>query len=84
MSEAGVSLIVHFLPIDERYCHEEENRLPVVLYLPSGEINMQVMPVRCRPLDEEEPGKGFFMGARITEIDPDERTCLNEYLRALS
>jgi hypothetical protein len=56
--------------------------LPVVLYLPAGEVHMQVAPVHCQPLDEKEPGKGFFMGARIREIETEERDCLIEYLRA--
>jgi hypothetical protein len=82
LSEAGVSLVVPFLSIDKRYCCEEEQMLPVVLYLPGGEVHMRVAPVHCQLLDEKEPGKGFFMGARIREIETEERACLIEYLRA--
>lgn len=84
LSEAGVSLVVPLIPIDERYCDEAAHRLPLKLYLPSGEVTMQVVPVRCHPLDEAEPGKGFFMGAEIAEIDKDERRRLIEYLHTCS
>ena len=84
LSEAGVSLIVPFVPIDETYCDEEERRLPLKLYLPTGEVTMWIVPVRCRPLDEEEPGEGFLMGAEIAEMDNVERAQFNEYLRTFS
>lgn len=83
LSEAGVALVVPFLPIDESYCWEESDSLQITLYLPTGVVSMQVAPVRCRPLDDKEPGKGFFMGAQITEIDEVERASLTEYLNAI-
>ncbi|MDQ3821115.1 MAG: PilZ domain-containing protein [Acidobacteriota bacterium] len=84
LSEAGVSLIVPLVSIDERYCNEEERTLPLTLYLPVGQVYMQVAPVRCQPIDEKEPGKGFLMGAEITGIDEAARARLREYLRSIS
>ena len=84
ISEEGVSLIVPLIPIDERYCREEDERLPLTLYLPEGQVNMQVTPVRCHPIDEREPSKGFLMGAEITGIDEAGRTRLRAYLRSIS
>lgn len=45
---------------------------------------MEVAPVRCHPIDEKEPGKGFLMGAEITGIDEGARARLREYLRSIS
>ena len=84
LSEAGVSLVVRYVPIDERNCGEEASVLPLKLYLPTGEVQMQVAPVRCQPLDENEPGEGFFLGARIAEIDNDDRARFAEYFRKFS
>ena len=84
LSEAGVSLIVPLISIDERYCYEEDRTLPLKLYLPTGQVNMQIAPVRCHPLDEKEPGKGFLMGAEITGMDSVERARFVEYLRSIS
>ena len=84
LSEAGVSLIVPLVPIDERYCAEEGQTLPLTLYLPSGQVHMQVTPIRCGPLDQQEPGKGFFMGAQIAAMDNGERARFLEYLRTSS
>lgn len=84
LSEAGVSLIVPFVPIDERNCRDDSQMLLLRLYLPTGEVEMQVAPVRCNPLDEREPGEGFFLGARIAEMDSVDRARFNEYLRTFS
>lgn len=84
LSEAGVLLVVPLIPIDEKYCREESRTLPLTLYLPNGQVNMEVAPVRCRLVDEREPARGFLMGAEITGIDEAGRTRLREYLRSIS
>lgn len=84
LSEEGVSLIVPLIPIDERYCYEEDKTLPLTVYLPIGQVNMQVAPVRCHPIDEREPSKGFLMGAEITGMDEAGRMRLRAYLRSIS
>jgi hypothetical protein len=84
LSAAGVSVIVPLISIDERYCYDEDKTLPLMLYLPTGQVNMQIAPVRCLPLDEKEPGKGFFMGARIAQIEDYERRRLVEYLHTIT
>ncbi len=84
LSEAGVSLVVPLIPVDERYCREEDRTLPLTLYLPNGQVNMEVAPVRCHLVDEREPAKGFLMGAEITGIDEAGRARLREYLRNIS
>ena len=83
LSEEGVSLVIPLLPIDESYCGVEGRRLPITLYLPTGMVKMQVAPVRCFPINEEEPEKGFFMAAQITKMDEAERACLVKYLNTI-
>jgi hypothetical protein len=81
ISATGVSLIVRHFPIDAEYCAEEDNRrLLVVVYLPTGSVEMRVAPVRCIPLDQKRPEKGFFIGAQIEEIDNDGRERFIHYL----
>ncbi|MDQ3819184.1 MAG: PilZ domain-containing protein [Acidobacteriota bacterium] len=84
LSEAGVLLIVPLIPIDEGYCRMEDRTLPLTVYLPEGQVDMEVTPVRCQPVDEREPSKGFLMGAEITGIDETGRTRLRKYLRSIS
>jgi hypothetical protein len=84
LSEAGVSLVIPLIPIDVQYCQGQDHVLPLTLYLPSGEVEMKIAPVRCAPLDEKELGEGFFMGAQIKEIDLGELERLIEYLQTIS
>jgi hypothetical protein len=81
ISATGLSLVIPHFPIDTDYCAEEDKRrLWVILYLPTGTVEMKVAPVRCTPLDQERPEKGFFIGAQIEEIDHDGRERFTRYL----
>ena len=83
LSAAGLSLVVPSFAIDERFCAEEGRGLQVMLYLPSGPVEMRVAPVRCTPLVEREPREGYFIGARITGMADAGRSRLTTYLRTL-
>lgn len=80
VSETGVSFVVPLVPIDENYCRQEAPPLPLLLYLPTGPVNMRIAPVRCHPLDERKPEAGFFMGAEITAIEDSGRERFNKFL----
>ena len=83
LSAAGLSLVVPSFSLDERFCAGGGRRLQVLLYLPSGPVEMRVAPVRCAPLAEREPRAGYFIGARITEMADDGRSRLDTYLGTL-
>jgi hypothetical protein len=83
ISATGLSFILPLFPIDEQFCAEEDGVLKVLLYLPNGPVNMQITPVRCIPLDKNHPEKGYFIGARIREMEDDERMRFTHYLKLL-
>lgn len=85
ISATGLSLVVPHFHIDKEYCAEEEDSrsLLVVLYLPTGAVEMRVAPVRCTPLDQKRPEQGFFLGAQIKEIATDGRERFFHYLQSI-
>ena len=83
LSAIGLSLVVPYVSIDERFCVQEDRRLQVMLYLPSGSVGMQVAPVRCTLVDRKGPPNGYLLGARITEMADGERSRLITHLRTI-
>jgi hypothetical protein len=84
LSASGVAFVVPFISVDEKFCQQAENTLPLLLYLPTGEVKMQVAPVRCIPLDKRDLGKGFFIGAKIAGINNGERARFHQYLNTIA
>lgn len=82
LSASGLSLVLPSTPIDERYCGESAMPLQLSLHLPKGPINLEVSPVRCEPLNNDDTALGYLMGAQILSID-DNRDEYDEYLREI-
>jgi hypothetical protein len=78
VSASGLALIVTAIRINDRYLTGEGQRLEVVLEHPTGNITMQVAPVRYEQLDESETEKGYLIGVRIITMTDEERA---RYLR---
>ena len=73
ISSTGVGLIVPAIRIGEHYLTGEDRLLRIVLELSSGPIHLIVAPVRYEPLGEDDEEQGFVIGARITDISPQDR-----------
>lgn len=72
ISSTGLGLVVPAIRIGEHYLTGEDRLLRVLLELPSGPIQMVVTPVRYEPLGDDEDEQGFIIGARITDISPQD------------
>lgn len=82
ISPSGLALVVPAIRIGEHYLAGEDRRLRIVLELPSGPLQLVATPVRYEPLDEHEDEQGYVIGARITEISPNDLERLTSYLKS--
>ena len=82
VSSTGLGLIVPAIRIGEHYLTGEDRQLKIVLDLPSGPIQMIVTPVRYEPIDPGEDEQGFVIGARITEISPQDRESFKSFMKS--
>ncbi len=67
LSEEGLALILPSIRIDENHC-KEGLQLSLGIHLPSMPVQLEIQAVRCHALREDDPGQGYFMGARITGL----------------
>jgi len=82
LSSKGLSLILPSTPIDERYC-DTEARIQLSLHLPKGAVSLEVTPVRCVPLDEDDTALGYLIGAQILSFEENQYE-YNDFLRVIS
>jgi hypothetical protein len=82
LSAEGLGVIVPSASISENYCSETKG-LKLSLYLPDGAVALEVRPVRCVPIDENDTSRGFLMGAEIIGVN-EHREEFERYLQALS
>src|ERR1051325_1922101 len=71
ISTTGLALIVPAIRIGEHYLTGADRRLHIKLELPSGPIEMKVVPVRYESMEDES---GYLIGARILEMSDADRT----------
>ena len=83
MSTIGLSLVVPSIRIDEHFCGGEGRTMRVRLGLPTAPVEFEATPVRCTPLDEGRPEKGYVIGAQIMRMTEDQRQRYQQYLRSL-
>ena len=83
LSETGLSLIIPKITLGEHHLVGENRSLNVKLELPTGPIEMQVMPVRYESLEEHETETGYLIGARIVGMPDEDRAKLEEYVATL-
>ena len=67
VSAEGVAIVVPSIRIDEKYC-EEERPLKMSLHLQSESVQMQLQTIHCNRLEENDPDRGYIIGARITDF----------------
>jgi hypothetical protein len=69
--------------IGEHYLVSGERQLHLKLNLPTGPVELNVVPVRYESLEEDKVESGYLIGARITDVDDPDRSRFNEYVREL-
>ena len=82
ISSSGLGLIVPAIRINDRYLTAPDQRLHLMLELPSGRIDMRVAPVRYEK--REGAASGYLIGVRIDVMSDDDRARFEDYLRQLS
>ena len=83
VSTTGIALVVPAIRIGEHYLAGTERRLYLQLELPTGVVEMNLIPVRYESLEEHPEESGYLIGARIEEVSEDDRGRFNEYVNAL-
>jgi hypothetical protein len=79
LSDSGVTVIIANVKIDKKFC-EEEHFLPTTLFLPNGQVKMEISPVRCTLLNAGLPDEAYLMAAKISRISDRRRERLLQYL----
>ena len=82
LSAGGLAFVLPSLQIDERFC-TETSRVGLRVFLPTGSVQLEVMPVRCEPLNPDNVARGYFIAAQILSID-DQRDVYDNYLRSVT
>ncbi|HZH30397.1 MAG TPA: PilZ domain-containing protein [Pyrinomonadaceae bacterium] len=83
ISETGLAFIVPTLRIGDQFAHVIGSRLRIILYLPSGHVEIRATPVRYERLPPEDTERGYLIGVRIAEMADDEWVRVVEYVRTL-
>jgi hypothetical protein len=78
LSDSGVAVVITNVKIDKRF-FEEAHQLPLTLFLPNGQVQMEISPVRYNLLNAVQPDEGFFIGAKLSSISDDQRAILRQY-----
>ena len=69
----GVALNVPQIQLDGHHLAAEGSELELRLELPGGAVSMRVIPVRYERMEEAELGCIYLIGARIVQIDDEDR-----------
>ncbi len=84
ISLAGVALTLPSMKIDEKYC-QEAHSLKVSLHLkPSSSVELEISPLRCQPLNANDPDAGYLIGARITRVGAEGETEFKTFLQSVN
>jgi hypothetical protein len=83
LGEKGLALVVPAIRLGEHHLVGENRSLNVKLELPSGSIEMQVMPVRYESLEDHETETGYLIGTKIVAMADADRARFSDYLASL-
>jgi c-di-GMP-binding flagellar brake protein YcgR len=81
LSATGIALILPAIRIGEHYLVGDDRKLHLKLELPSGPVELNVVPVRYESLEEEE--NGYLVGTRIIEMNEVDRPGFTQYVSEL-
>lgn len=80
ISMNGLALNVPQIHLDGRHLTADGCELKLRLELPSGPITMLVVPIRYERLEEAELGCTYLIGARISQMDEEDRGCYSSFV----
>jgi hypothetical protein len=83
MSDTGFALIVPSLRLGTNKLDGGNSTLRLMLDLPTGTVEIHVVPVRSHQLGENDKDVGYFIGAKITHLSDGARARLVKFLRGL-
>ena len=83
ISATGLALVMPTIRIGGQYITGENRRLEISLKLPSGQIEVQAIPVRYSPLEAEGTDTGYLIGVQITGMSDEDRTIFDAYIETL-
>jgi hypothetical protein len=83
VSKTGLGLVVPAIRIGGRYLAGNDHRLHLKLELPSGTVEMSVVPVRYESLEDHNSEQGYLIGAQIAEMNENDRAHFDEYVKNL-
>ncbi|HVG35202.1 MAG TPA: hypothetical protein VM911_19200 [Pyrinomonadaceae bacterium] len=84
MRATGLSLVLPDIKVGAHTLVGEDRVLRVVLELPTGAVEMQVVPVRYEQLESDgTAAQNYLVGVRITEISDSDCVRFVKYLRSL-
>lgn len=84
ISASGLALIVPSIRIGGQYITDSNRTLQITLKLPTGQIEIQGIPVRYSPLDEDANDTGYLIGVQIESMTEDDRARFDAYLQTLT
>lgn len=80
LSESGISFLVDSIRIREEYLVGQNRVLDAVLELPNGTVKMKVIGQRYEQVDQHDSVAKYLIGAKISEIDAEDRKIYREYI----
>ena len=83
ISETGFALIVPSLSLGKYKLDDGDNTLKLMLDLPTGTVEIRVVPVRSLTLGESDKETGYFIGVKIEHLSDDTRARLMKFMRGL-
>jgi hypothetical protein len=83
ISESGLSFIVRFGPIDEKYTSTIHEPLDVTIRVGGGYVEMKILPVYVKRINPEDPTEGSIIGAYFVQMTRVLRARLEEQLRRI-
>ena len=83
ISETGLALVVPGVRSEDRNFYGAQSPLQIMLSLPNGVVEMQAAPARYQWIDQADQSKGFIIGARVTNMNEENRTRFKDFLGAL-
>ena len=81
MSMKGLALLVPKVHLDGHHLAAEGRELQLTLELPGGSISMQIIPHRYEQLEVSESGCTYVIGAKIVQIDDEDRARYSIFIR---
>lgn len=84
VSLKGIALVVPTILLGEHHLIGENRKLMVQLELPTGAVEMRVVPIRYESLEEHRTETGYLIGAKIVEMVETDRARFTEYVLGLA